>query len=176
MKTIRCILFSGVLGFLVVPLHAQELPEPSIHSSSYHTGIGLRAGETSGLTVKQFVANRHALEFIAGIWHHGFSGTLMYEHYSPAFNVDGLNWYYGIGGHGSYQTGHEYLYYNRNRYYYAYGPGNFGIGLDGIFGMEFKIPSAPLAVSMDFKPYLEFVSNGTVRGALDPGLGIKAVF
>lgn len=176
-QAVSIILFFSSAHFLNAQETVPQLPEPAIKGNSYKTGIGLRAGGTSGLTFKQFVGNRHAIEAIVGLWHHGVSATALYEHHTNAFNVDGLNWLYGIGAHVSYQTGDQYFYHtSRNGTVIIYEPHVFGIGVDGIFGMEFKIPNAPISVSLDMKPYMEFMSNNHIRGAVDPGLSVRAVF
>ena len=175
MKTKRIILVASMLTFALIA-EAQEIKEPAVNSSSYKTAIGLRAGETSGLTIKQFVGSRTAVEGIVGVWHHGFSATVLVEGYSSAFAVSGLNWYYGAGGHFSAQTGHH-IYHRHGRHYHDYYErGVWGLGADLIFGIEYKIPDTPIAMSLDVKPYLEIMSNSYFRGSIDPGLGLKVVF
>lgn len=143
----------------------------------YKTAVGLRAGETSGLTIKGFVSNSAALEGIIGIWNRGVSGTLLYELHAPAFHASGLNWYYGAGGHvavETYRSGYVWYDYGQRRYYYR--DGGMGLGIDGVVGLEYKIPQAPIAFSLDLKPFMEFNTNGGAFVALDPGLGIKVAF
>jgi len=154
--------------------NAQDLPDLVIEESDYKTSIGLRAGETSGLTFKHFFTGQDAIDVIAGAWHHGLSLTAMYERSSNAFGVPGLIWYYGGGGHISMATTQGYYYYrdgNRRAEFYRHG--SLGLGVDGVFGMEFKIPKAPIAVSLDVKPYIEFITTGGIWTSLDPGLGVK---
>lgn len=153
---------------------AQE-PQLSINSKTYSTAVGLRSGGTSGLTIKQFVGSNVALEGIIGVWSHGFSGTLLYENHVSAFNVPGLNWYFGAGGHAAFYSGHHIHFRHDHRYDY-YEPGEFGLGVDGIVGLEYKIPPIPLALSLDVKPFFEIVSNGSMWVAMDPGLGVKLTF
>ena len=143
-------------------------------SAQYSTAIGLRAGETSGLTIKQFIGGSNALEGILGVWQHGGSATLLFEHHAPAFG-NGFNWYYGAGGHVSFQTTYSYWYRYERRNYYYYRDGGTGLGIDGVLGLEYKIPKAPNAISFDLKPYIEFY-RGYTWLALDPGLGIKVAF
>lgn len=144
--------------------------------SQYRAAIGLRAGETSGLTIKGFVGNSAALEGIIGVWYHGLSGTLLYEVHRPAFNLNGMNWYYGGGGHVAFDTDHYYWYrYDRRWYYYR--AGGTWVGVDGVIGLEYKIPRAPIALSLDLKPYIEFSTyGGGAWSSLDPGLGMKIAF
>lgn len=144
-------------------------------NGQYNTAIGLRAGETSGLTIKGFVANDAALEGIIGVWNHGFSATLLYEIHAPAFNANGLNWYFGAGGHVAFVAGHyDWYRYGQRRYHY-YDDG-MGIGVDGVVGLEYKISRAPIAFSLDLKPFIEFNTRGGSWVSFDPGLGIKVAF
>lgn len=140
--------------------------------NSYKTAIGLRAGETSGLTIKQFVGSSTAFEGILGMWSHGLSATLLFEKYVPTAEVSGLSWYYGGGGHVAFETVHYGWYYYHPRYY-RYRYGYMGIGIDGVLGLEYKIPRAPVAFSLDLKPFIELQTRGVAWFSLDPGLGIK---
>ncbi len=149
-----------------------DISSPAINTASYSTAIGLRAGETSGLTIKQFIGSRSALEGILGIWPNALSGTLLYERYAST-GVNGLSWYYGGGGHAAFQT--TRVYYYPDRYYY-YRRGDVGLGVDGILGIEYKIPPIPFAISLDVKPYLEANTAGGIYTSLDPGLGVKVTF
>lgn len=178
MKTTKILSAVLMAVFVTANVNAQDgdkMPDLAINSTSYKTAIGLRAGETSGLTIKQFVGSSTALEGIIGVWSHGISATLLYEKHVPAFDVAGLNWYYGAGGHVAFEAGRRLVYYRNDRYY-RYNEGNVGLGIDGIIGMEYKIPSIPFALSLDVKPYVEVITNGRVWTSLDPGLGIKVTF
>lgn len=143
-------------------------------SKNYNTAIGLRMGGTSGLTIKQFVGGNSALEGILGVWHHGLSATLLYENHAGT-GLSGLNWYYGAGGHAAFNTGHTLHYYGHERYDH-FRDGEVGLGIDGIIGLEYKIPPIPLAISLDMKPFVEFTSGGHVWMSLDPALGVKLAF
>ncbi|MBS3913859.1 MAG: hypothetical protein KG003_05130 [Bacteroidetes bacterium] len=154
-----------ILAFVLVPNWAK--------SQDYNNAIGLRAGLTSGLTIKHFMGNSRAIEGIIGIWPYSTSITGLYEVYKGA-GAAGLNWYYGGGAHASFYTGR--IYYNRyyDRYYRAYDDHAFG--LDLILGLEYKIPEIPFALSLDIKPFLEIHRGGGTYTALDPGLGLKIAF
>jgi hypothetical protein len=139
-------------------------------TGNYRTGIGLRTGETSGVAVKFNAQKAASIEIIAGIWSDWLSLTGLYEKNVPAFNIEGMRWYYGGGGHVAFQTDT----FNNGRYYDR--GDDFALGIDGIVGLEFKIPPIPFAVSLDIKPFLEIYNNGDVFMAIDPGLGIKFTF
>lgn len=153
--------FSGSAEFA----HAQ--------STSYTTGIGLRAGSTSGITIKQFTSDNTALEGIIGFWPFAMSATGLMEFYAPA-DLEGLRWYYGFGGHLSFETGR--IYYPGEDRRMMSREGDLGIGIDGMLGIEYKIIPIPFALSLDLKPFLEINTEGRAFAALDPGLGIKFVF
>ena len=60
--------------------------------------------------------------------------------------------------------------------YYHYHQGGIGLGIDGVIGLEYKIPTIPIAISIDVKPFLEVNTSGGAWLSLDPGLGIKIAF
>lgn len=180
MKVMKTIKILALVAFLLFTfnVNAQDndkMPSLAINTSSYKTAIGLRAGETSGLTIKRFIGSNTALEGIVGVWSHGLSTTILFEKYTPAFNVNGLNWYYGGGGHIAFETSRT-VYYYRNGRYDKYHDGSIGLGIDGLIGIEYKIPTIPFALSLDVKPFIEIISRGDIWISLDPGLGIKVTF
>jgi hypothetical protein len=166
MKAIRIIL--TVISIIVM---SECLSSAQSKGSTYKAAIGLRAGETSGLTFKIHTKPGSGLEFIAGVWSDWFSITGLYEKNAPAFNVNGMEWYYGGGGHVAfvadkyYHEGHPY---SRGEAY--------ALGLDGIVGLEYKIPEIPFAISLDLKPLIEIDGNGYFFFAFDPGFGLKFTF
>lgn len=172
MKTVKLIAALGITFLFTQTSNAQL----ATNSSNYTTAVGFRGGETSGLTIKHFMGDQNALEGILGLWYHGFSATLLYERHSQAFNASGLNWYYGIGGHGTFYSTHRYYNYHGRHRHDRYHSGSVGVGIDGVFGLEYKIPKAPIAFSLDVKPYIEVISSGGIWSSFDPGLGIKVTF
>lgn len=139
---------------------------------TYKTAIGVRGLGTSGLTIKHFTKSTTAIEGIIGFYPNAFSVTVLSEKYAQAFDTRGLNWYYGIGGHIATQSD----VYSRDNGLYRRQSSEFGLGIDGIFGIEYKINEVPIAISLDFKPFLEVATDGDAFVALDPGLGIKVTF
>lgn len=169
MKTIK--ILAIILPFLFTK---NIIAQTEFGQYNYKTAIGIRAGGTSGVTVKQFVGETKAFEGIVGIWNRGLSLTGLYENYTST-TTPGLNWYFGGGAHVSFETGTSY--YVHHRYYdYYNNDGGVGFGVDGIVGLEYKISPIPFALSLDIKPFFEVNTNGRVYIALDPGIGIKATF
>jgi len=140
-------------------------------SGEYRTAVGLRAGETSGLSLKFNTKSPASYEFVLGIWDNWISLTGLYEKRAEAFNVNGMKWYYGAGGHLAFETNN---YYEGGRYYTR--SNDFALGVDGIVGLEYKIPQIPFAVSVDIKPLLEIYRNGNFYLSADPGVGVKFTF
>jgi len=144
--------------------------------AQYNTAIGLRVGESSGITVKHFTG-RGALDFLVSFWPNDLGLFCVYEIHQP-IGSQGFNLYYGGGGHLAFNT-YRYRAYYYDRYGRAWwyrDRGGFGIGIDGIVGLEYKIPNVPLAFSLDIKPFIEFNTDRNIYFSPDPGLGIKVAF
>jgi hypothetical protein len=148
----------------------------SINSPDYRNAIGLRGGYPSGLTFKHFSSGTTAWEGILGVWHRALSLTILYEKHASAFDVSGMRWYYGGGGHVAFATSRRYYDDRDGRYYYRYYRDDAAFGIDGIIGLEYKIPPIPFAISLDLKPTLEVTTGGAAYFDLDPGLGLKFTF
>lgn len=166
MKLLRTIALISTF-FIAGQLNAQTLQT----GQDYKTAVGIRGVGTSGLTIKHFKNYNTAYKGIIGFYPNAFSATFLVEKHSPAFDVRGLDWYYGVGGHIATQS--DVI--RRDSFYYRRANG-FGFGIDGIFGIEYAIDGVPIAVSMDFKPFLEIVDNGDAFIALDPGIGVAVTF
>jgi hypothetical protein len=166
MKVVKRTLVSlGALLLVSVTLSSQSF------DADYKVALGLRAGYPSGITLKFRTANESSVELIAGFWTGMFNLTALYEKNVPAFNVEGMNWYFGGGGHITFLSARD----KEHDWYYNRGEG-YAIGLDGIVGLEYKIPPVPFAISIDLKPTIEIDRNSSVYFGIDPGLGIKFTF
>ena len=86
----------------------------------------------------------------------GITRAGLYEWTQPVINND-FNLYYGVGGH------------------LGAAANKFAIGIDAIVGLEYKIPNAPIAFSLDYKPSVNFM-NLNAYGLFDLALGIKFTF
>jgi hypothetical protein len=156
---------------------ATEETSLAVDKANYRTAFGLRAGETSGLTFKHFFSNNSAFEGIFSAWPYALGITALYEKHEQAFEVEGLNWYFGGGGHVAFETARSYYWYRYDdRYVYYHNRSGLGLGIDGIVGLEYKIKPIPFAFSLDLKPFAEVNRDGVWFMALDPGLGVKVTF
>ncbi len=140
-----------------------------VSAQSYEHGLGIRGGATSGITYKQFLSDQDAMEFIAGFQGNGIRITGLYERHIPAFEVEGLYWYYGIGGHvGLYDNGYDPPYRDDD-----FNTGT-ALGVDGIGGLEYCFSEIPITLSADIKPFIEFTDPDIYLW--DSGLSVRYTF
>jgi hypothetical protein len=157
-------LITGLIAFCFVTISIAQ---------DYNTGIGIRGGPFTGLTVKHFVSERTAFEFLLASRWRGFEITALYEIHNQAFDVDRLKWYYGFGAHAGFYDG-DYTYDRRG------GWGERGrkytvLGLDGILGLEYSFAEIPFNLSIDWKPTFNFYGYSGFWG--DGGaLSIRYIF
>ncbi len=113
----------------------------------YETAIGVRAGVSSGLTIKHFSSGRSAWEGIFSTRWEGFMVTALYELHQNAFNTTNFNFFYGPGGHvGEWpgRTGHHEWFDDNVKH--------VAVGIDGIIGLEYTFDEIPFSISLDWKP------------------------
>ena len=131
----------------------------SVSAQDYNHAAGVRIGAYSGAFTYKQPLNSNAIEVMLWAdWNSGFSVAGLYEWTVPII-TDGFNLYYGAGAHlGVYSE-------------------QFTLGADVILGIEYKIPSVPIAVSFDYKPSLmilpEFLN---AKSFSDFALGLKFTF
>ncbi|MFN8117190.1 MAG: hypothetical protein U0W65_13820 [Bacteroidia bacterium] len=170
-------LIAGLAIFVGSTVIAQEQIKPSINSYSYKNAIGLRAGETSGITFKHHFGNSLSFEGIASFWPYTFGATGLVEK-NINIGAPGLNFYFGGGGHvnvGNARYRAYYLYSN-GEYVYVKRTSEVAFGIDGIAGIEYKFKPVPIAISADLKPYIEINSTGYAYSTIDPSIGVKLTF
>lgn len=123
---------------------------------------GVRLGHTAGLTYKKFIDPQSAIEFTLSGRRDGLQITAMMLNHIPidiSFN-DQFHLYFGLGAHLGVErySGYRkelnvmdpsgYIYTNNNY---------FTMGLDTMIGAEYRLPTLPLTVGLDLKPYFNFV-------------------
>jgi len=121
-------------------------------AQDYNTGIGLRGGFAGGVTLKHFISSDAALEGIISSRWQGLVITGLYEKHAQAFDVSGLNWFYGAGAHIGFWDGNNVKWADDDRSYTV-------LGLDGIIGLEYNIQEIPFNISVDWKPSLNIVGH-----------------
>ena len=140
------------------------------YAQDYRTGIGLRAGFANGLTIKHFIGEKPAIEFLFASRWRGVEFTGLYEIHHRAFNTEGLKWYIGFGGHIGFWNGNY-----THEYWGERGTTYTVVGLDGILGLEYCFSEVPVNLSLDWKPAFNVVGYSGFWG--DGGaLSIRYIF
>ncbi len=142
----------------------------------YKQSVGIRlGGDANGLTYKY---QKNSTTGIEGILHsasfgRGFGLTGLYEKNQTAFGRKEFQFYYGAGAHiGFYRSGFYKSRYNNTLYYYN--STSTQLGIDGIIGLQYHIPTIPFAISLDIKPTIEFFSP--IYSFIDGGFSIRYTF
>jgi hypothetical protein len=153
--------------FLVLVVTSLFVGRSSAQSmgSSYQTALGVKFWP-GAISIKHFTSDNVALEGLANFWDRGFRFTGLYEIHGDINDVEGLKWYVGPGAHIGWYNGTHY-------HGHDYGSGALSIGVDGVLGLDYKFNGAPIAVSLDINPYLEF--NHVYIGVWG-GLGVRYTF
>jgi hypothetical protein len=138
-----------------------------LNAQEYKTGIGIRAGFSSGLTVKHFTSHKAAVEGLLSTRWQGFVVTGLYEVHNQAFDVRHLNWYYGGGAHLGFYNG-SYAYWGESGTSYTV------IGIDGILGIEYSFDEIPINIGIDWKPALNLVGYSGIWS--EGALSVRYVF
>jgi hypothetical protein len=139
----------------------------------YSKALGIRLGYPFSVTFKTFINDAAAIEAYAGFA--GYTGYgyfnlgAMYQYHRAIEGVDGLAWFYGGGASlqfWSYDSGYD--------------GGSLIIGINGVLGLDYKFPDAPINLSVDWTPtffigntYSEFNSFSAGYGALSARYVLK---
>jgi len=125
-----------------------------VKAQAYNSAIGLRFGYPISVTYKTFMTESNALELFAG--YRGYSNVYsyftvgaLYEIHKPFPDVDGLSWYYGPG------LSVQFFNYD-NDYIFTDDPGDFGLAVSGVLGLDYKFADAPFNLSLDIMPTFRF--------------------
>lgn len=143
--------------FLFVMILASSV---KVSAQDYTWAIGVRGGfTTSGITGKYNFSPSNGIEGMID-FAKGFNVTALYERNIPVISR-GFNFFYGAGVNmGSWKR------FDENK---------FTMGVSGIVGLEYKISSIPLAFSVDYKPFVNFIGHTGLR-AMDFGVSAKVAF
>ena len=139
--------------------------DPVVHKSKLsiakeNWAVGLVGGFDYGLQVKKYMGNS-SLDFRGVLHCHGFQLAGLYE-WNQSLG-SGFTLYYGVGaGLGSWKVSEHH-------------DAAFGLDIEAIVGVEYKIPSVPLAISLDYRPALEVLPevNFYAKGF---AFGLKYIF
>ncbi len=134
------------------------LPLSNVKAQNW--GVGLIGGFDSGLQVKKYMGANN-LDFRGHLHNYGFQVAGLYEWNHDLGNNFTL--YYGFGaGLGTWKqtADHDMA---------------FGFDVEAIVGVEWRIPSVPLALSLDYRPAFEVLPT-TGFYAKGFAFGIKYLF
>ena len=124
-----------VCMFVIITATAQN---KTANSLSYKTAIGVKVWNGAGVTLKTFLTERDALEFIGFFNTYGTRITGLYEFHGNLNTEGNLKWYVGFGGHVG-----------------LYKPSITVVGVDGVIGIDYKFANAPINLALDWQPSLE---------------------
>ena len=197
LRLLAAVVLGGLLSlFLSSATLAQGKKKAATSKSSgggggagYTTGLGLRAGSPSGVTIKHFFKGPVAVEGIIGtnFNRRGLNVTVLLEKHGPAFQSRGLQWYYGLGGHVSsyanryYDDWYYVSYKGKGKgYYYVrddeyYNGRAWGLGIDGILGLEYLFSDLPFTLGVDAKPFAELARSNAFFG-VDGAVSLRYAF
>ncbi len=147
--------------FVLLLLSSSTKAQSNIGSHDYQTSLGVKF-YPGAVSFKHFIKEKAALEGLGYFWNRGFRVAGLYEFHNDINGVEGLKWYVGPGAHVGFYSS-------------KYGGGT-AIGVDGVIGLDYKIREAPINLSLDWQPSIEF--NGDYNGFSGNwgGLAIRYVF
>ena len=126
--------------------------------AQYDKALGLRLGGGVGVTYVMPAWGNYVE--VIGELRFGNNGYIavggLYELKYSFFDVEGMDWYFGGGAH------------------VGLSDNNFGMGVDGIIGLEYVFNQAPLNIGIDWKPGFDII-NSTNYFA-DAAISLRYVF
>lgn len=143
------ILLTITAGLLLV-FGAQEAQAQTPYNSAVGIVFDGYHGSNVGIQYKTALTNTSAAQFQVSFREHWFTvgGDWQYQQSIP--DADGLSWYVGAGAQLGFWS-HK----SHNRTY---------VSLRPQIGLEYKIPTAPLAVHLDYKPNIGLNHDYGFRG------------
>jgi hypothetical protein len=135
MRSISLCLALLALGGLCNRLSAQD----------YKVAVGIRFSTadptiSNAVSIKYFMDETNALEGLVSFGNRFGLGGL-YERHQLIGGTPAFTWFWGLGGYVGWQNGQTFL------------------GPMGAIGLDYKFQNAPVNLSIDWKPELDFVPN-----------------
>lgn len=129
----------------------------TVSAQDYNWAAGFRFGNLQGLAAKVQLGGNAIEAGVATDLSNYFRVDAVYEWQTPVI-ADGFHLYYGAGAYTN--LGNSY----------------FGLGAEGVVGLEYRIPiNFPMAVSLDYRPLLNVV-GGFGADLINFSLGVKFCF
>lgn len=129
----------------------------NLFSQNYMQSAGFRGGNRPSVTYRMFINDEDAYEFYFSAIPGGTSVSALKQKCKPLIwgRTDNLYFVYGFGAHvGLYYTNHYTLfttkiYLDSRRLAPLF-------GVDGYFGVEYRVRELPFAFGLDATPFFEF--------------------
>lgn len=132
----------------------------AVSAQDYNWAVGVRGGALSGLTAKKNLGD-NAMEAGLSLSAHTMNVDATYQWQQPII-ADGFHLYYGVGAYAG-------LYTFEN-------VGELILGAEGVVGLEYRIPGAPIAFSLDYRPTFNILGGFGYSNFYNFGLGVKFYF
>jgi hypothetical protein len=171
MKKLKLLVLTAVLFVIAFNAQAQE------SEYRYKHAAGVTSGYHHGLTYKRFIKENKALEGMLTTRGYDFVLTGLFEIHKPAFEVEGLYWYFGGGAHlgsGAYRS--RYVYDDNENLIGVDHPTTAFVGLDAIGGMEYTFEDIPLNVGAYWKPSVDLPFNTSFDILINMNLTARYTF
>jgi len=135
------------------------LSQNTANAQAYQNAFGFRGGVCWGPTYKFFVNEQYSAELLATFRKQGMQFTALMQSHKPAFwqYSDHLVFYYGIGGHIGYTRWmkREDVPGTNGNYYHVIPRSSPVIGADAQFALEYQFYNIPLALTIEYKPFID---------------------
>ena len=116
----------------------------TVQAQDYDASLGIRLGGGTGITYKSHLSGNMAFEgllYMNPFNYGGLLGVGLAEWHFPLGRSD-WNWFAGAGGHVA-----------------LFGNTGFGIGVDGIIGLEYTFRDIPVTFQFDYKPAINLTNE-----------------
>lgn len=144
--TMKNIILFGLLASLALTGFSQD----------GNKAVGIRGGLSSGFEYRIFTDDVNSYRVLLSGRKHGIQLTGLKEfHQLDVFDIgQELSFVYGFGAHAGFESWDNYY----MEPFYPYGRVNDRktspiVGLDGLAGLEYIIPTLPLTAGLEVKPY-----------------------
>lgn len=125
-------------------------------SQDGNKAVGIRGGLSSGFEYRVFTDDINSYRILLSARRHGLQLTGLKEFHRPnVFDAgEELSFIYGLGAHVGFESWDKY-YLQSDYPYLRYRERKTGpiAGLDGLAGLEYRIPTLPLVAGIEVKPY-----------------------
>ena len=129
---------------------------------NYKTAIGVRAGFFNGVTIKNFVSPKTAIEGIISLRWDGVIVTGLYEWQDGMRCAPGFDFVLGLGTHVGVFNNYKW---DKSKTAIA--------GVDALIGIEYTFPTAHFTLGLDYKPAFNFIGDNRIWA---DGVGLSFKF